>query len=75
MVYSKLELDLTTSIKLFHVRYDGGGGMITVDLQDDDDFEVFKSHATNSTNVNVKVVVLSPEVSGNPTVSPSHEST
>jgi len=75
MVYSKLELDLTTSIKLFHVRHHSGGWLITVDLQDDDDFEVFRSHATNNTTVDVKVVVLSPEVSGNPTVSPSHEST
>jgi len=66
-VCSKLGLDLTTApFKLFHVRTDENGCTTTVDLEDDDDFEVFKSHAVYSTRVDVRVLLFQP----GPVVSP-----
>lgn len=90
MVCSKLGLDSTAPIKLFQKRafieidLDDGASLQSHLYKDidfpssEDDFEVFKVVASKEDSVCVKVVIPPPEdtqVSGNPTVSPSHEST
>ncbi|KAI0256096.1 hypothetical protein BJV78DRAFT_1169164 [Lactifluus subvellereus] len=77
MVCRKLGLDLTAPIKLFQLRSDVRGDewpIMSVDLEDDDDFELFKNRASRMAHIEVKVVILprDTQVSGDSAMDPSH---